>query len=136
MPAQHWAKRGLFDYNEHLWGAFVIQSENITIYFSGDTGYNTHLKEVGDYFNVDYCIIGIGAYQPEWFMKQNHISPKDALRAAEEMRAKKMIPMHFGCFDLSDEPVMEPIENLIELSRINKPLVQIEIKKIGEFVPL
>jgi L-ascorbate metabolism protein UlaG (beta-lactamase superfamily) len=93
------------------------------------------LKEVGDYFNVDYCIIGIGAYQPEWFMKQNHISPKDALRAAEEMRAKKMIPMHFGCFDLSDEPVMEPIENLIELSRIKKPLVQIEIKKIGEFVP-
>jgi L-ascorbate metabolism protein UlaG (beta-lactamase superfamily) len=136
LPSQHWAKRGLFDYNEHLWGAFVIQSENTTIYFSGDTGYNTHLKEVGDYFNIDYCIIGIGAYQPEWFMKQNHISPKDALRAAEEMRAKKMIPMHFGCFDLSDEPVMEPIENLIELSRMNKPRVQIEIKKIGEFVPL
>ena len=58
------------------------------------------------------------------------------MRAAEEMRAKKMIPMHFGCFDLSDEPVMEPIENLIELSRMNKPRVQIEIKKIGEFVPL
>lgn len=136
MPSQHWAKRGLFDYNEHLWGAFVIQSENTTIYFSGDTGYNTHLKEVGDYFNIDYCIIGIGAYQPEWFMKQNHISPKDALRAAEEMGAKKMIPMHYGCFDLSDEPVMEPIDHLIKLSSKQTTSVQIVSKKIGEFILL
>jgi L-ascorbate metabolism protein UlaG (beta-lactamase superfamily) len=134
MPAQHWSKRGLFDYNEHLWGAFIIQTENKTIYFSGDTGYNTHLKEVGDYFNIDYCIIGIGAYQPEWFMKQNHISPKDALRAAEEMRAKKMIPMHFGCFDLSDEPVMEPLEHLLKLTEGKSNSIQIEYNKIAEFV--
>jgi len=134
MPAQHWSKRGLFDYNEHLWGAFLIQSENTTIYFSGDTGYNTHLKEVGDYFDIDYCIIGIGAYQPEWFMKQNHISPKDALRAAEEMRAKKMIPMHFGCFDLSDEAIMEPIENLFQVLQHKNSRVQVERKKIGELI--
>ncbi len=136
MPAQHWAKRGLFDYNEHLWGAFVIQSENTTIYFSGDTGYNTHLKEVGDYFNIDYCIIGIGAYQPEWFMNQNHISPTDALRAAQEMHAKKMIPMHFGCFDLSDEPVMEPLERLLNYYKISTSSTQIQVKKIGEFEKL
>jgi len=136
LPSQHWSKRGLFDYNEHLWGAFVIQSDNTTIYFSGDTGYNTHLKEVGDYFNIDYCIIGIGAYQPEWFMKQNHISPKDALRAAEEMRAKKMIPMHFGCFDLSDEPVMEPLEYLLKLTEGKSNSIQIEYNKIAEFVSL
>ena len=135
LPSQHWAKRGLFDYNEHLWGAFVIQSENTTLYFSGDTGYNTHLKEVGDYFDIDYCIIGIGAYQPEWFMKQNHISPKDALRAAEEMKAKKMIPMHYGCFDLSDEPVMEPLERLIELKQHGIDSTQLVIQKIGEFIP-
>jgi L-ascorbate metabolism protein UlaG (beta-lactamase superfamily) len=136
LPSQHWAKRGLFDYNEHLWGAFVIQTENKTIYFSGDTGYNTHLKEVGDYFNIDYCIIGIGAYQPEWFMKQNHISPKDALRAAEEMKAKKMIPMHYGCFDLSDEPVMEPLERLLESKRQGVHSTELIIQKIGEFISI
>ena len=136
LPSQHWAKWGLFDYNEHLWGAFVIQSENTTIYFSGDTGYNTHLKEVGDYFNIDYCIIGIGAYQPEWFMKQNHISPKDAMRAAQEMKAKKMIPMHYGCFDLSDEPVMEPLERLVELKNQEFDSTQLVIQKIGEFISI
>jgi len=136
MPAQHWAKRGLFDYNEHLWGAFVIQTENKTIYFSGDTGYNSHLKEVGDYFNIDYCIIGIGAYQPEWFMKQNHISPKDALCAAKEMNAKKMIPMHYGCFDLSDEPVMEPLENLLSLKQSEAHSIEIVHQKIGEFISI
>ena len=136
LPSQHWAKWGLFDYNEHLWGAFVIQSENTTIYFSGDTGYNTHLKEVGDYFNIDYCIIGIGAYQPEWFMKQNHISPKDAMRAAQEMKAKKMIPMHFGCFDLSDEPVMEPLERLVGLKNQEFDSTQLVIQKIGEFISI
>jgi L-ascorbate metabolism protein UlaG (beta-lactamase superfamily) len=136
LPAQHWSKRGMFDYNEHLWGAFILQSENKTIYFSGDTGYNTHLKEVGDYFNIDYCIIGIGAYQPEWFMKQNHISPKDALRAANEMKAKKMIPMHYGCFDLSDEPVMEPVERLLELKQSNVFSTEIELQKIGEFISM
>lgn len=136
MPAQHWSKRGLFDYNEHLWGAFVIQTENKTIYFSGDTGYNSHLKEVGDYFNIDYCIIGIGAYQPEWFMKQNHISPKDALRAAKEMKAKRMIPMHYGCFDLSDEPVMEPLERLLELKQSNTESTEIIHQKIGGFISI
>lgn len=136
LPAQHWSKRGLLDYNEHLWGAFVIQYKNTTIYFSGDTGYNTHLKEVGDYFNIDYCIIGIGAYQPEWFMKQNHISPKDALRAAEEMKAKKLIPMHFGCFDLSDEPIMEPLEHLLYLASVRLTSTSVENKKIGEFISI
>lgn len=136
MPSQHWSKRGLFDYNEHLWGAFVIQTENKTIYFSGDTGYNTHLKEVGDYFNIDCCIIGIGAYQPEWFMKQNHISPNDALRAAQEMKAKKMIPMHYGCFDLSDEPVMEPLESLLRLKKGGVNSIEIVHQKIGEFISI
>ena len=136
LPAQHWSKRGLFDYNEHLWGAFAIQSKNITIYFSGDTGYNTHLKEVGDYFNVDYCIIGIGAYQPEWFMKQNHISPKDALRATQEMKAAKMIPMHYGCFDLSDERVMEPLEHLLGLAQSETGSVAVAHPKIGEFISI
>jgi L-ascorbate metabolism protein UlaG (beta-lactamase superfamily) len=94
------------------------------------------LKEVGDYFNIDYCIIGIGAYQPEWFMKQNHISPQDALRAAKEMKAKKMIPMHYGCFDLSDEPVMEPLERLIELKQQGVDSTELVVQKIGEFISI
>jgi L-ascorbate metabolism protein UlaG (beta-lactamase superfamily) len=69
-------------------------------------------------------------------MKQNHISPKDALRAAQEMKAKKMIPMHFGCFDLSDEPVMEPLENLLSLKQSKVHSTEIVLQKIGEFISI
>lgn len=115
LPARHWSSRYLADANKHLWGSFVIQSGETTIYFSGDTGYDSHLKEIGSLFGeIDICIIGIGAYQPVWFMSPNHVSPMDAIKASNEMRAKKIIPMHYGTFDLSDEPLGEPIEILKE----------------------
>jgi L-ascorbate metabolism protein UlaG (beta-lactamase superfamily) len=69
-------------------------------------------------------------------MKQNHISPKDALRAAQEMKAKKMIPMHYGCFDLSDEPVMEPLERLLELKQSEVHSIEIVPQKIGECISI
>ena len=137
LPSQHWSKRGLFDYNDHLWGAFLIQCNGKTIYFSGDTGYNEHLKEVGELFQIDYALIGIGAYQPEWFMHVNHISPNDALKAATEMGAKVFIPMHFGTFDLSDEPVCEPLDQVKKsYSQSENKNLQLCTPKIGEWVPL
>jgi L-ascorbate metabolism protein UlaG (beta-lactamase superfamily) len=116
MPSRHWSKRGLFDTNTRLWGGFMLQSDITNIYFSGDTGYDLHLKEVGDLFSkVDFCIIGVGAYKPEWFMSSNHISPQNAYKAFKEMGANKMIPMHYGTFDLSDEPMLEPHQILKDL---------------------
>lgn len=113
LPARHWSRRGLTDTNKRLWGSFLLQTNHTKIYFSGDTGYGSHLKEVKDLFgDIDYFICGIGAYKPEWFMHSNHISPKDALKAANEMQAKHFVPMHYGTFDLSDEPISEPIKEL------------------------
>jgi L-ascorbate metabolism protein UlaG (beta-lactamase superfamily) len=113
LPARHWSRRGLTDTNKRLWGSFLLQTNDTKIYFSGDTGYGSHLKEVKDLFgDIDYFICGIGAYKPEWFMHPNHISPKDALKAANEMQAKYFVPMHYGTFDLSDEPISEPIKEL------------------------
>lgn len=109
MPAQHWSKRSVNDGGERLWGAFVLQADGITIYNSGDTAYATHFKELPSFFpHIDYCMIGIGAYQPRWFMKPNHISPFDALTASADMHACVTIPMHYGTFDLSDEPLFNP----------------------------
>lgn len=109
LPTRHWAKRGLFDFNDQLWGAFVIKVNERTIYFGGDTGYGSHLREAGEWFQPDYVILGIGAYQPEWFMECNHISPTRAIEAFQEMKGKWMIPMHYGCFDLSNESLEDPI---------------------------
>lgn len=113
LPARHWGRRGVTDTNKRLWGAFLIQVNNTTIYFSGDTGHGNHLKEVNELFgDIDYFICGVGAYKPEWFMHSNHISPQNAIKAANEMQAKNFIPMHYGTFDLSDETISEPIKEL------------------------
>lgn len=113
VPVRHWSRRGLFDTNQRLWGGFVIESGETKIYHGGDSGYGSHYKELAETFGeIDYFIIGIGAYKPRWFMKPNHNSPEDALQAFRDAKAKVLIPMHYGTFDLSDEPPSEPLRLL------------------------
>ena len=82
VPVRHWSRRGLFDTNRRLWGGFVIQNSKATIFFGGDSGYGRHYKEIGELFpQIDYFLIGIGAYEPRWFMEPVHNSPEDALKA-------------------------------------------------------
>lgn len=115
VPVRHWSRRWLFDTNKRLWGGYVIESDAATIYFGGDSGYGRHYKEVGELFpDIDYFLIGIGAYEPRWFMEPNHNSPADALKAFQDSGAKTMVPMHFGRFDLSDEPPNEPLRALMK----------------------
>jgi L-ascorbate metabolism protein UlaG (beta-lactamase superfamily) len=115
LPARHWCRRGLFDTNKRLWGSFVIQSDKVTIYFSGDSGYGRHYREAAEQFpKIDYFLVGIGAYEPRWFMEPNHNSPGDALKAFKDSGARILVPMHYGTFDLSDEPPSEPLRTLKE----------------------
>lgn len=103
VPAQHWTRRGLFDTNTSHWGGWVIQSDSETVYFAGDTGYFRGFREIGARFNIDYALMPIGAYEPEWFMKNSHIGPEDAVKAFTELNAKYFIPMHYGTFRLADD---------------------------------
>ncbi|MCK7555892.1 MBL fold metallo-hydrolase [Chitinophaga sedimenti] len=113
LPTRHWSRRGLGDTNKRLWGGFVIQGAGKTIYFGGDSGMGSHFAEVGQLFpQIDYALIGIGAYKPEFFMSQAHLSPTDAVTAFNDTHAKHMIPMHYGTFDLSDEPLGDPLRVL------------------------
>ncbi len=115
LPMRHWSRRGLFDTNERLWGAFMLESKRQTILFGSDSGFGSHYKEIAALFpKIDYAIIGIGAYQPRWFMQANHNNPADAMQAFVDLKAKYLIPMHFGRFDLSDEPPSQPLELLKE----------------------
>ncbi len=133
LPSRHWARRGLTDTNTQLWGAYVIQAGNKTIYFSGDTGYGSHLKQAGELFpTIDYCLIGVGAFAPRWFMGANHIAPDDAVTGFHEMRAGTMIPMHYGTFDLSDEPLSEPKRLLLELQSEGKISGKLKLLDVGE----
>lgn len=86
-----------------LWGGFVIEAKSKRTFFGGDSGYADHFRQIGELFkSFDYCIIGIGAYEPKWFMHTMHQSPADALKTFNHLIARYFIPMHNGTFDLSD----------------------------------
>lgn len=136
LPTRHWSSRGIGGVNNRLWGAFMIQSESYSIYFGGDSGYGSHFAEVNELFGApDLAIIGIGAYKPEWFMGPAHTSPSDGLKGAVDMKATAILPMHYGTFDLSDEPIGEPYR---EIHRIHKEIYNDKIKlftpDLGEII--
>lgn len=116
LPAKHWNRRGLADMNNMLWGSFMIEGNKQKIYFGADSGLGIHFAEIAQLFpGIDIALLGIGAYKPEWFMASAHTSPADALVAFEQLKAKQFIPMHHGTFDLSDEPIFYPKQELLIL---------------------
>jgi L-ascorbate metabolism protein UlaG (beta-lactamase superfamily) len=121
LPVRHWCKRGIFDTNHILWGGYVIEGAGKTIYFSGDSGFGSHYRETAASFpQIDYFLIGIGAYKPRWMMEENHNSPEEAVRAFTEANGKTLVPMHYGRFDMADEPPSEPLKLLnAEAQRLN-----------------
>ena len=133
LPSKHWGRRGLFDFNKVLWGSFIIQSDSTTIYFAGDTSFGDHFEEISKLFpNIDYALLPVGAYKPQYIMKRAHISPNEAIEAAKILKPKHFIPMHYGTYDLSDEPIGEPIRTLKSIQEKGEYTGQIDYLKIGQ----
>jgi len=133
LPTRHWCRRWITDTNRHLWGAFVIEVGGKVIYFGGDSGYGKHYLEMRELFpHIDIAILGIGAYQPEWFMESNHSSPAKAYQSFLDLGATYMVPMHYGTFDLSDEPIGEPGERLLSIATENKMTQRVLLPALGQ----
>ncbi|MGM8214567.1 MBL fold metallo-hydrolase [Bacillaceae bacterium W0354] len=133
VPAQHWTRRTLTDTNTSLWGGWIIENKDQSIYFVGDTGYFSEFKEIADRFNIETVIMPIGAYEPEWFMKENHINPEDAVKAFLELKGTTFIPMHYGTYHLADDTGPEAISRLEkEWKRLNLDPSQLKKLLIGE----
>jgi len=132
VPSKHWSKRTPFDTNKALWGGYVIQNDEHTIYHSGDTAAGEHFKEIGERFDIDEAFLPIGAYRPEKIMKHYHTNPPEALEAAADLGAKTIIPVHYGTFQLSDEPLDEPLEWFSELVTNQTFPFEAKILRIGE----
>jgi len=116
-PAQHWSARGIGDRNKSLWGGWFIKNEDKNIFHAGDTGYSDDFIEIRNRLGtVDFAMIPIGAYDPQWFMSYSHVNPEEAMNIAKDLDAKKSIGMHWGTFILTDEPVLEPRERLNKIS--------------------
>jgi L-ascorbate metabolism protein UlaG (beta-lactamase superfamily) len=133
MPSHHWCRRGLTDNNEMLWGSFIIQSDSTTIYFAGDTKFDTHFEEISKFFpKIDYALMPIGAYKPSYIMQQAHMSPQEAVEAANNLKTKTFVPMHYATYDLSDEPIGEPLRLLKNLKEDGTLKSELKVLKIGE----
>jgi L-ascorbate metabolism protein UlaG (beta-lactamase superfamily) len=115
VPAQHFSARTPWDRNKSLWCGFVVRSGGATVYFAGDSGYSPQFAEIGEKCpGIDVALMPIGAYEPRWFMTPAHMNPDEAVRAHLDVRARRSIGMHFGTFQLTDEPIDEPLEKLDE----------------------
>lgn len=136
LPIQHWSKRTFFDTNSMLWCSFLMEGSGKRYYWIGDTGYFDGFRETGErYGPIDVVFAPIGAYEPRWFMKPNHMNPEEALKTAQDVKARVMVPIHWGTFDLTDEPLWLPLEHLKE---IYSPAEGFELRILnhgGSFLP-
>jgi L-ascorbate metabolism protein UlaG (beta-lactamase superfamily) len=111
VPSRHWGARMLRDYHRGF-GGYVLRSGIHSVYHAGDTAYFDGFREIGKRLKPELALLPIGAYHPPSF-RNVHTSPEDALQAFLDLGAKYMVPMHYGTFRLSHEPVHEPVERLL-----------------------
>jgi L-ascorbate metabolism protein UlaG (beta-lactamase superfamily) len=112
VPLRHWSARGLFDRNKTLWAGFVIETPAGRIYHVTDSGYGDGLRfrEVRErYGPFRLAILPIGAYEPRWFMRDQHMNPAEAVRAFADCGAELALAHHHGTFKLTDEAIDAPV---------------------------
>ncbi|KAF2981380.1 hypothetical protein EK904_002932 [Melospiza melodia maxima] len=103
-PSQHWCKRTVTDDNKVLWGSWSVLGPWNRFFFAGDTGYCFAFEQIGKRFGpFDLAAIPIGAYEPRWFMKYQHVDPEEAVRIHIDVQAKKSVAIHWGTFALANE---------------------------------
>jgi len=105
LPSQHWSRRLEQGTNESLWCAWLVDSGARRYFYAGDSGYFPGFAEFGRRFGpIDVALLPIGAYEPRWFMRYQHMNPAESYQAFLDLRAKYLIGVHWGTFDLTDEP--------------------------------
>jgi N-acyl-phosphatidylethanolamine-hydrolysing phospholipase D len=134
VPSQHWSQRIDQRPNSTLWCAWVISSGEHTFFFAGDTGYFSGFAEIGKRFGpIDVAMLPIGAYEPRWIMHYSHMNPAEAYRAFRDLRARWLLPCHWGTFKLTDEPIDEPPRELRRaITAANASLDPVRFLAIGE----
>ena len=110
VPARHWGARVIRDTHRGF-GGYVLRSGKHSVYHAGDTAYFDGFREIGERLHPDLALLPIGAYHPESF-RAVHTSPEDAMQAFLDLGSRWMVPMHYGTFRLSHEPMEEPVQRL------------------------
>jgi L-ascorbate metabolism protein UlaG (beta-lactamase superfamily) len=116
-PARHWSARSLSDRNMSLWASFVIETPAGKIYFVADSGYGDgwYFRYArGHYGPFALAILPIGAYEPRWFMHDQHMNPAESVQALADCGAEIALAHHYGTFQLTDEPIDAPLVALTD----------------------
>lgn len=122
-PVQHWSGRGLNDRLHTLWGGWAVLAPSLHLFFAGDTGYSRDFADIrarlapraGDGF--DLALIPIGAYEPRWFMREQHVDPTESVRTHRDLGARRSLGIHWGTFELTDEALDQPPKDLAAARR-------------------
>ena len=133
LPAKHWNRRWLNDFNQQLWGSFLLRSEGGTVYFAGDSAYASHFAEIEQLVGApEVSLLPVGAYKPSFMMREAHMNPSEAVQAFHDLKSKTMIPIHYGTYDLSDEPRGEPVRALKAMGEEGSINGELKFLEVGE----
>ncbi|MFN0098160.1 MAG: MBL fold metallo-hydrolase [Gemmatimonadaceae bacterium] len=113
LPVQHWTNRSLFRRNDTAWGSWAVLHDRFRFWFAGDLGYSDDVARIGARFGrFDLAAIPIGAYEPRWLMRGQHVNPDEAVQVMHDVGAERAVAVHWGTFALSDEAPHEPPQAL------------------------
>jgi L-ascorbate metabolism protein UlaG (beta-lactamase superfamily) len=140
VPTRHWSARGLFDRNKALWASFVLETPAGKLYIVCDSGYGDgkHFRSVAQaHGRLRLAILPIGAYEPRWFMRDQHMNPADAVKALADCGAQAALAHHHGTFQLTDEAIDAPVIALGEaLDEAKIPREKFAVLKPGQVVEI
>jgi L-ascorbate metabolism protein UlaG (beta-lactamase superfamily) len=139
-PAFHWSRRTAFDTNQALWGAFVVETDVGSVYFAGDTGFGDGVifREVRRRYGAPrLSLLPIGAYEPRWFMKPQHMNPAEAVEAHALLESGTSLAIHHGTIQLTDEPIDAPPKALAQaLTERNIDPSRFLVPDVGETISI
>jgi L-ascorbate metabolism protein UlaG (beta-lactamase superfamily) len=119
-PVYHWSRRRLFDRNKALWGGFIVETPAGNLYYGGDTGFwdGAYFREARERFGgFRLAVLPVGAYEPRWFMKDQHVNPAEAVSIHRLLGARTTLGVHLRTFQLTDEAIDRPDAELAEALR-------------------
>ena len=130
-PARHFSGRSLFDQDCTLWSSWVMESQETKIFFSGDSGYGPHFKEIGDKFGpFDLTMMECGQYDTRW--ADLHMFPEETVQAHKDVQGKLLLPIHWAGFTMAFNPWTDSIERVMKAT--NEQDIKITTPRIGETI--
>jgi L-ascorbate metabolism protein UlaG (beta-lactamase superfamily) len=129
-PCKHWGAR-FFKDTHRGFGGYVIRGGGHALYHSGDTAYFDGFTHIGRRLKPEIALLPIGAYRPDSY-RGVHTCPEEALQAFLDLGARRMIPMHYGTFRLSQEPMDEPVERLMAAAKLAGVASSVSVLPEGE----